>query len=54
MEISVIEATFSQSTFLRPSFHIEYLSLTPPLELQGQDHAAIIGGMRESLVDSWA
>ena len=26
----------------------------PPSELQGQDQAAVIGGMRESLVDNWA
>lgn len=35
MEISVIEATFSQSTFFSPSFHIEHSSLIPPLRTPG-------------------
>jgi translation initiation factor 6 len=52
MEISVIEAIFSTSGTYIPHPHVEYLPL--PLELQGQDQAAVIGGMRESLVDNWA
>lgn len=49
-EISVIEAAFSTlylSCFL-------FSVLTPLSELQGQDHGAVIGEMRDSLIDNWA
>ena len=52
-EISMIEAVFSQPTpFPRTLTFIA--DAPPPSELQGQDQAAVIGNMRESLVDSWA
>ena len=52
-EISVIEATFSSSLpylFFQLAPLIDFLLS----ELQGQDSAAIIGEMRDSLVDNWA
>lgn len=50
-EISVIEATFST----RPSscFDINRLIMNT-VELQGQDSTAVIGEMRDSLIDNWA
>ena len=49
-EISVIEAAFSE--FVLRKFHSYFL--THLLELQGQDSAAVIGEMRDSLIDNWA
>jgi translation initiation factor 6 len=50
-EISVIEATFSASTTpLSSSYYLAH----PPAELQGQDSTAVIGEMRDSLIDNWA
>jgi translation initiation factor 6 len=50
-EISVIEAAFSKS--LR-NLVLVYI-LTPGIpELQGQSSTAVIGEMRDSLIDSWA
>ena len=49
-EISVIEATFSAYLFcfssIGPLFSIS--------ELQGHDSTAVIGEMRDSLIDNWA
>ena len=51
MEISVIEATFSQSTSFGHLIHIEYSSLTPPLRTPGtrpsrghRGHARVFSG----------
>lgn len=49
-EISVIEATFSW--FSRSCPKNSTLKLL--LELQGQDSTAVIGEMRDSLIDNWA
>ena len=50
-EISVIEATFSSfPSFVRTS-DIDSFS---PTELQGQESSAVIGEMRDSLIDNWA
>jgi len=49
-EISVIEAAFSM-------FLLQFLSgviLMSISELQGQDSTAVIGEMRDSLIDNWA
>ena len=48
-EISVIEAAFST-----PSSCPCSLPLTPRPELQGQTSSAVIGEMRDSLIDNWA
>lgn len=51
-EISVIEAAFSGSTFLPPFFTFSRsFTIT---ELQGQSSSAVIGEMRDSLIDNWA
>lgn len=50
-EISVIEATFSAC------FSMSYLSASHGniiTELQGHDSTAVIGEMRDSLIDNWA
>ena len=53
-EISVIEAAFSAYS-LRSCAHIMEILTSPTyLELQGQSSAAVIGEMRDSLIDSWA
>ena len=49
-EISVIEATFSKHLV----FHVGGQSITSFPELQGQDSTAVIGEMRDSLIDNWA
>jgi translation initiation factor 6 len=49
-EISVIEATFSTS--LPSSIRLGRLFFNA--ELQGQSSAAVIGEMRDSLIDNWA
>jgi translation initiation factor 6 len=49
-EISVIEAAFSTSRFLNSLSQ----TLTYSSELQGQTSAAVIGEMRDSLIDNWA
>jgi translation initiation factor 6 len=49
-EISVIEAAFSTCRFLNSLSQI----LTYSSELQGQTSAAVIGEMRDSLIDNWA
>jgi translation initiation factor 6 len=51
-EISIIEAIFSAYTFFSDvtrSFLTEH-----SIELQGQDSTAVIGEMRDSLIDNWA
>lgn len=48
-EISVIEAAFSTSVIFF-SLH----DADRAIELQGQSSAAVIGEMRDSLIDSWA
>jgi translation initiation factor 6 len=50
-EISVIEAAFSQCFFFLA--HVSTF-LIRGTELQGQDSAAVIGEMRDSLIDNWA
>ena len=50
-EISVIEAAFSQRFFF---LNIMLISNNFLIELQGQDSAAVIGEMRDSLIDNWA
>ena len=47
-EISVIEATFSTFPIL---ILLKYSSLA---ELQSQNSSAIVGEMRDSLIDTWA
>jgi translation initiation factor 6 len=50
-EISVIEATFSEFSLpCLPFSCLTYLFA----ELQGQDSTAVIGEMRDSLIDNWA
>ena len=49
-EISVIEATFSWFSHSCPKNSVLKLLL----ELQGQDSTAVIGEMRDSLIDNWA
>jgi len=49
-EISVIEATFSTCNLI--SIWLGRLCLCA--ELQGQSSAAVIGEMRDSLIDNWA
>lgn len=49
-EISVIEAAFSVSSLYFPAPSRSDI----PTELQGQNQAAVIGEMRDSLIDSWA
>jgi translation initiation factor 6 len=50
-EISVIEATFSA----HPSSHLpRSLPYLTPTELQGQNSSAVVGEMREALIDNWA
>lgn len=51
-EISVIEATFSAPFPF--SLYVFYLQILFLSELQGQSSAAVIGEMRDSLIDSWA
>ncbi len=48
-EISVIEATFSKSY---GTIQAQLLKISP--ELQGQTANAVIGEMRDSLIDNWA
>jgi translation initiation factor 6 len=50
-EISVIEAAFSAFSLSR--FFV-WMYDTAILELQGQDSNAVIGEMRDSLIDNWA
>ena len=50
-EISVIEAAFS--TLLRLPLSLTCID-DMSSELQGQSSAAVIGEMRDSLIDSWA
>lgn len=58
-EISVIEATFSKY-LNHPSSSVPYLLTIASsfpysvAELQGQQNAAIIGEMRDALIDNWA
>lgn len=49
-EISVIEATFSE---WKPDLVLVSVA-NPFAELQGQDSTAVIGEMRDSLIDNWA
>jgi translation initiation factor 6 len=49
-EISVIEAAFSMFLFA----FITGIPLISVSELQGQDSTAVIGEMRDSLIDNWA
>jgi len=51
-EISVIEAAFS--TFLKNFPFPSIALITTKSELQGQDSTAVIGEMRDSLIDNWA
>jgi translation initiation factor 6 len=51
-EISVIEAAFSTSEHF-PHFNT-LLTKQNKKELQGQDSGAVIGEMRDSLIDNWA
>ena len=48
-EISVIEATFSACSLRHFSACLTILT-----ELQGQEQSAVIGEMREALIDNWA
>lgn len=55
-EISVIEAAFSMffsflHYFISPA---SILTFDLPPELQGQESNAVIGEMRDSLIDNWA
>lgn len=50
-EISVIEAAFSPYT---PLVSSSYYLTSQSTELQGQDSTAVIGEMRDSLIDNWA
>lgn len=50
-EISVIEAAFSAYLLRFAIVSVPHVSLS---ELQGQSSAAVIGEMRDSLIDSWA
>ena len=52
-EISVIEAAFSTCSYVLASLVSEILT-SFLVELQGQSSAAVIGEMRDSLIDSWA
>jgi translation initiation factor 6 len=50
-EISIIEAIFSAST---AASIFKYHFTDNSTELQGQDSTAVIGEMRDSLIDNWA
>ena len=52
-EISVIEAAFS-AYLLRLLAWFARILTSYRVELQGQSSAAVIGEMRDSLIDSWA
>ena len=52
-EISVIEAAFS-AYLLRLLSGFARILTSYRVELQGQSSAAVIGEMRDSLIDSWA
>ncbi len=49
-EMSVIEATFSEFLLI---LRVDLLLMVPQ-ELQGQSSSAVIGEMRDSLIDNWA
>ena len=51
-EISVIEAAFSALSSSLIFFFDDLIN--PIAELQGQDSTAVIGEMRDSLIDNWA
>lgn len=53
-EISVIEATFSAFNLISHSMFINLTHLITLTELQGHDQSAVIGEMRDSLIDNWA
>ena len=53
-EISVIEATFSTSISPNTFHYPSSLTDVRGVELQGQDSGAVIGEMRDSLIDNWA
>lgn len=50
-EIGVIEATFSE---YHPPTLVSFINCLSSLELQEQNSTAVIGEMRDSLIDNWA